>query len=193
MTIQISHLPDLITISDSIELRAKTAESFAAFEKVAFENREHLRDWMPWAENIPDESSIEHYATAEQKKIDNEAANWDIYIDNKMSGAIGTLTRDKDSTALEIGYWLDKDATGNGVITNCSKILVDVIFKETDVPAIEIACDKTNLKSAAVAIRCGFTLDREVDRTNSKNKARCDSDTGQFYQLTREQWNANRA
>lgn len=188
MSTQISHLPDEIVVDDAIVLRAKSSDMFEAFAVVARENRSHLEGWLPWAANTPDESSVTHYHFAPEKKAANETADWDIYVSGQMSGAIGIKTREENSRILEIGYWLAKNAVGKGIVAKSTETLVDLIFNETDTPAIEIACDKANIKSAAVAVRCGFTLDREVDRTHSQNKAPLETDTGQFYKLTRKQW-----
>lgn len=187
MKIQISHLPDLVEINENIELRAKSEDSYAAFAEVAKQNRDHLYDWLPWAKNTPDESSLEHYSSAPEKKQANESCDWDIYDGDQLVGAIGLMARNKDPKVLEIGYWLAKDAVGKGIISQSVKKLVDLAFSETEAIAIEIGCDKTNLRSAAVAKRCGFTLHHEAKREFPIGKGRLETDDGLFFWFTRDE------
>ena len=184
MTTQLSHLPDEIKISDDLYLRAKNENSYDEFAKVVVRNIDHLSPWMPWAINAPDESSIEHYKSAPEKKQDNQEANWDIVFNEKLVGAIGVHKREETGTILEIGYWLDKDSTGQGIVTKCVKKVTDVIFNQTDAKAIEIGCDKQNEKSAAVAVRSGYNFDRETGpREHCPQIEVC-----LMFILTRDQW-----
>ena len=105
-----------------------------------------------------------------------------------MVGAIGILIRDSQDPVLEIGYWLAKDSVGKGIVTKSCIALRDLSFKTTEIPFMEIACDAANLKSQAIAIRAGFSLNREVERKFANGRARLETETGQFYRLTREGW-----
>ncbi|MFN8015737.1 MAG: GNAT family protein [Acidimicrobiia bacterium] len=184
MVIKISHLEDVIDVDDNVQLRAKSSESFDNFAKVAKENRDFLFKWLPWAENTPDDSSVEHYKTAPEKKQNNEEANWDIYVNNELAGAIGAMLRDKERDVIEIGYWLAEKYNGQGIMTACTKKLCDVLFRETTTPLIEIGADIRNEKSKAIPQRLGFKLDREF----SEHPKLPHIDHGVYYSLTRQQW-----
>lgn len=189
METQISHLPDEIVVNDNIILRAKTSESYEEFARVVVENIDHLSRWLPWAKDAPNQSSIDHYNQAKEKKQNNESADWDIFVNNQFVGAIGLLKRNPNDLHLEIGYWLKKDAIGNGIASKAVQTLIKITFEQVDVPHIEIACDIENKKSAAIAIRNGLTLDRELPRPPDSEHT---YETAQFYRISRENWEANK-
>ena len=190
MATKISHLPDIIKIDEHLVLRATSSESYPEFEKLVVINQKHLARWLPWAVNAPDKSSVVHYAQAPEKKQINESANWNIFLDHQLVGAIGLNNHDHENLKhkgrnLEIGYWLDKDTQGQGVMSRTVTALTGCTFEQTDAPYLEIACDAANIESANVAIRNGFSLHREVSRTPDGPS---ESGTGQFYRLTRDEW-----
>ena len=61
--------------------------------------------------------------------------------------------------ALEIGYWLRKDAVGQGIATEMASALVKVAFEFDKVRRLDLMCSPENERSAAVARRLGFTLE----------------------------------
>ena len=185
MSTQVSHLPNEIVVDEELALRAKSSESFDEFSRIVVSNREHLSAWLPWAENAPDESSVAHYSESPMKKENDEEVNWDIFCRGSLCGAIGLMKREETKTILEIGYWLAQEFNGRGIMTRCVNALVDVTFKQTDTPAIEIGCDKANLPSASVALRAGFTYHRDKER---EPVARCETDFGHYFRLTRDEW-----
>lgn len=63
-----------------------------------------------------------------------------------------------DADRVEIGYWLDAAATGQGLATEAARALLDVAAMLPGVTRGEIRCDAANAPSAAVPRRLGFTL-----------------------------------
>jgi len=123
-------------------------------------NLDHLRPWMLWAHNEPEQL---------QKKIDRLRifrGNFDLGKDfvygifnqdeSRVLGGCGLHTR-IGSGALEIGYWIDKDFTNQGLATEASAALVKVAFEIETVKRVEIHCDPRNHASAAVPRKLGFT------------------------------------
>jgi ribosomal-protein-serine acetyltransferase len=187
MTTSISHLPDEVSVDEHIVLRAKSSESFDIFAEVVINEREHLSRWLPWATNAPDESSVEHYRDAPMKKKNNEAADYNIFYDEQLAGAIGLMVRDIEKLKLEIGYWLAQSFTGKGIMTACVRAITNLAFQETSTPAVEIGCDARNRKSADVAKRAGYKFDHEF-----REKPECPQvELGYMFTMSREQWLTN--
>ena len=69
-----------------------------------------------------------------------------------------------EADRLEIGYWLDAAATGQGLATEAARALLDVAATVPGISHVEIHCDAANAPSAAVPRRLGFALAR-VDGT----------------------------
>ncbi len=187
MTIKISHLPDHLNVDEQIELVGKSSDTFEAFVKVAKENRDFLFEWLPWAQNTPDESSVEHYRAAPEKKANNESADWDIYLNGEMVGAIGVMQRDPSREVLEIGYWLAEKHNGKGIVSKCTRHLVEMVFEQTQTPLVEIGADINNEKSKAVPLRCGFVFDREFSEHPKLEHIK----HGVYYSITREQYESH--
>ena len=65
---------------------------------------------------------------------------------------------------LDIGYWLDKDYHGQGIITRALKLLEDMAFKTNEWNRIQIRCDAANKKSQGVPRRAGYTYEGTLRR-----------------------------
>jgi RimJ/RimL family protein N-acetyltransferase len=61
--------------------------------------------------------------------------------------------------ALEVGYWLRRDATGKGLATEMASAMIQVAFTFDKVKRMDLYCKPENERSAAVARRLGFTFE----------------------------------
>ncbi len=137
---------------------------YAAIE----ENRDHLRPHMPWA----DESRDEFIAF-----VTDSIAQWNRGADRNYAivddasgcylGACGLHDR-VGADGREIGYWLVAAATGRGIVTAAARALTATALAIHGVSRVEIHCDEANVRSAAVARRLSYRLDRiEIDRISA--------------------------
>ncbi len=76
----------------------------------------------------------------------------------ELLGSTG-LHRRGPERSLEIGYWIDKFHTHQGLATETSAALTRAAFELLDVLRVEIHCDPANTASAAVPARLGYTND----------------------------------
>ena len=122
-------------------------------------NLDHLLPWIPWAVNEPSlledvERRIVGFAEQFQ-----HGPNWAFAIfrqsDGLFLGGIGFHAR-IGPRALEIGYWLDRYATGHGYITEAVVALTRLAFSFPDIDRLEIRCDPRNVPSNAVPRRIGY-------------------------------------
>lgn len=60
---------------------------------------------------------------------------------------------------VELGYWLDAAATGQGLATEATRVLMEVAASLPAMAHAEIRCDVENVPSAAIPQRLGFHLD----------------------------------
>lgn len=61
--------------------------------------------------------------------------------------------------AREIGYWIRKDATGQGYVTEMAGVLTRIAFEHDRASRVDIMVSPDNAPSANVARRLGFTLE----------------------------------
>ena len=136
----------------------------ALWESIAA-SHDHLRPWMPWAQEPPTEESVLAFLIpAAEKSGPEHPAEYAITLadSGRFAGGCGLMPR-IGPDALEIGYWLDVRCVGRGLATEAVALLTDVGLTVDGVDRIEIHCDEANVRSAAVPERLGYRLDRIED------------------------------
>jgi RimJ/RimL family protein N-acetyltransferase len=134
------------------------------------ENLDHLRPWMPWIHDEPQ--------TLQQKV--NLLRQFRSQFDRSENFIYGIFSLDEQVVlggtgfhprigpdALEIGYWIHVNHTGQGLATEVAAALTKVAFEVEQCDRVEIHCDSKNTRSAAVPKKLAFlheaTLRRRVD------------------------------
>jgi RimJ/RimL family protein N-acetyltransferase len=121
---------------------------------------DHLRPWMPWAHSEPEEldKKIERLRLFRGKFDLGQDFVYGIFNreETQVLGGTGLHTR-LGPQAREIGYWIHKDYTNQGLATETSAALTRVAFEIDRVRRVEIHCDPENLRSAAVPRKLGFS------------------------------------
>ena len=151
-----------------IVLRRHGLDDIDPLQAVLEGSRDHLRPFMPWADQARDET-----AGFVRRAIDewDRGENFNYLVTKSGQGTSGEeilggcgLHRRGGPGEIEIGYWLRPDATGRGLMTAAAAVLTDVSFATLALPRVEIRCDQANVRSAAVPRRLGFFLERFEDR-----------------------------
>jgi RimJ/RimL family protein N-acetyltransferase len=120
---------------------------------------EHLRAWMPWAYQEPQELD------AKAALLRLFRGNFDLGHDfvygifsadeSRVLGGTGLHTRVGDG-AFEIGYWVRADAVRRGIATTVAGALTRVGIELGGADRIEIHVDVENEVSARVPRRLGY-------------------------------------
>ena len=116
------------------------------------ESFEHLRPWMPWASNEPEDLQV---------KIDrirmfrgefdlNKNYVYGIFDpdEKNLIGGCGLHPR-IGFNALEIGYWIHVNHIRKGYGTEITAALTRVAFEIEKVQRVEIHCDPKNIGSTS--------------------------------------------
>ena len=84
-----------------------------------------------------------------------------VYLKGTSTFVVGSgLHRiDWQTGKFEIGYWVRTKYMGQGFVTEAVNGITAFAFKHLHANRVEIRCDATNIRSAAVAKRCGFLLE----------------------------------
>ena len=83
--------------------------------------------------------------------------------ETKVIGSSGLHTR-LGKGAREIGYWIRKDCTHQGLATETTSALVKVGFEVDELNRIEIHCNPENAFSAAIPRKLGFCHEATLRR-----------------------------
>jgi len=119
---------------------------------------EHLKPWMPWAQQpVTAESETQFLTGSARNWAEGTDFVYGIVDGGAILGGAGLHTR-RGPGELEIGYWLRAGAEGRGLATAATRVLAEVAASYDEVAQVVICCDEANVRSAAVPRRLGFTL-----------------------------------
>lgn len=140
-------------------LRCWQPEDATKLQETVAVNKEHLLPFMPWAvhEPQPVESKLELIRKFRASFDRGEDYVYGVFNqgETRVLGGSGLHTRIGED-GLEIGYWIHKDFTGQGLATELSAALTKVAFELYLVQRMEIHCAVENLASAAVPRKLGY-------------------------------------
>jgi ribosomal-protein-serine acetyltransferase len=125
-------------------------------------SREHLERWLPW---VPFNSD----PAANQRFTDACAADWDAgravrftvreRASRTLVGIVGLEACVHLHRSCELGYWLRKEATGRGLMTEASRSAIDFAFHQMGAHRIRVAAATENYRSLQVIWRLGFRFE----------------------------------
>jgi RimJ/RimL family protein N-acetyltransferase len=152
------NLPSLLT-TQRLLIRPWTDADRPAFEQAVAESLDHLRPWLPWARAPLEEqwNELQSFLRKPESVHDVIYAMFDA-TGSKVLGGIGVHHRGGDDER-EIGYWLHRDAVGNGFMTEAVSEMTGAVFAALPIDSITIFCDPSNTRSAAVPRRLGYHLE----------------------------------
>ncbi len=159
--------PLLLDFPDSFDterltVRAPRIEDAQEVADAVTESLPELRPWMPWATEPP---TVEFEMARLRQAIAKWIARQDLLLHVMLKGTTtfvvgsGLHRIDWESGKFEIGYWRRTRYMGQGYVTEAVNGVTDFAFKHLHANRVEIRCDADNLRSAAVARRCGFLLE----------------------------------
>lgn len=155
----------LIPVDNQLSLRFILPQHAEELAKVIDDNRTHLARWLPWATDNYRVEGIRVWIDAVTKAFE-ERTELALSIVQKgaVVGGIGWTNWvavkhaawNMRTASAEIGYWLAKDAEGQGIVTRSTRALVDFGFQDMGLNRIAIRAEPDNHRSWAVAERLGF-------------------------------------
>ncbi|MGM9969504.1 MAG: GNAT family N-acetyltransferase [Anaeroplasma sp.] len=161
----------------SITLREVLPEDYLDYYEIGKDN-EVVRylNWGPY--NNPMEALWIIKEVFYKRPLDGLPIGYAIVIDNKMIGIIDYHTYDFSQNACEIGYVLNRNYWGLGIMKKCLKAVIDVGFSFLDLDKLICGHLADNTRSRNVILACGFHYERQVI-VNNKGK----DELGIYYSL----------
>lgn len=86
--------------------------------------------------------------------------DWAVYHrrDRKVIGTIGLHNRNRRENSVEMGYILNKEYWGRGLIPEAARRLLEFGFDDLKVDAVKATCDPQNRASERVMKKLGMTF-----------------------------------
>lgn len=148
-TLQVS--PD-ITLSLIEEQNAQI--QFDTIQK----NRDFLREYLIWVDDVKViQNTLDKIKLDQENFIKGESLELGIFYKGVFVGRVGFHEITKHSA--EIGYWLDQDHNGLGIMTQCVKKITEYGIQEMKKHRIVIKMDVNNIPSKLIPQRLGFAYE----------------------------------
>ncbi len=164
-----------------------TNEKFAeALIQTINANREHLSTFLSWVDFMQTkEDAVQYLQQCESLQSENKEISFVILWQKKLVGRVGIHFISEANKCGAIGYWLSKDATGNGIITNACKKILAYGFEQLNLKRVELKAATTNYKSQAIAERLNFTKEGTLRQAEFVNAEYQDL---YLYSMLQEEW-----
>jgi ribosomal-protein-serine acetyltransferase len=164
-----------------VTLRRHRPDDLDAVLLAVTESRDHLRPWMPWAQDYSRASAQEFLAKAARDWDEGTAYNYAITSGGAIAGGCSLMARIGPG-GLEIGYWMHQAYTRRGLATAAAAALTEQAFMLPGVRRVEIVHDELNIASGKIPAKLGFT---EVTRRPIEPPSPEGTGTGVVWRLVR--------
>ena len=159
-------------LSDEAELRLLEERHAEELFTLINRNHERLLMWVPWLDNT---DSVEHTRDFIKRKLqrlaDNNGFVTGIWYKGALAGEIAFDYIDWSNRMTEIGYWLDAEVEGKGLVTKACRVLIAHAFDNLGLNRVQIRCATENLRSRAIPEKLGFMQEgvvRQVERLHDR-------------------------
>jgi RimJ/RimL family protein N-acetyltransferase len=153
--------------TDRLVLRCWEPRDAPLLKDAVDSSLEHLRPWMPWAEQEPQplEEKIALLRRFRGQFDLGEDFVYGIFARDESHVVGGTgLHRRVGEDAFEIGYWIRVSRAGEGLATEATAALTRVAFEVCGVDRVEIRVDPANERSRSIPRRLGFAEEATLRR-----------------------------
>jgi len=147
-----------LALPGEYELRRFREADAEALHTLIERNRVELAKWLSWAQETSAYDTRAYIARVHDGEQDGRRLQRAIACRGSIVGDVGLFVERENATAA-IGYWLDLEHRGRGVITAAVRELARYGFAELTLHRIEIRTDVLNVASRAVAERLEFQLE----------------------------------
>ena len=142
---------------DVIELKTLSFDEVNKLYELIDKNRDYMGEWLIWVEKIKSVEDIEKMMQEWSKgREKGEKIHFGLLHQDKLVGVFYFGFINKDFRKGSIGYWLDNDYQGQGIMTKSCNLLIEYGFGDLNLHRVEISCAEGNTKSRAIPERLGF-------------------------------------
>jgi len=176
-------------IDDHLALRLFSVLDAEEAAAVIIRNRERLAPWMGWATPEADADSVRAFITEALARWSRcEALESWLTYDGAIIGSVGMVAIRRADRWAEIGYWIDAAYEGRGFVTRAVEVVERIAFDDLGCKRVQIRCDAANLRSSAVPVRLGYTLEGTLRHLPTGFPPRVGDH--RLYGLLRPEWEA---
>lgn len=147
----------LIVVTPDIQLKSWSIEMASELFALSNKNRDYLSPWLPWVPMVKEITDSEKFINTSIIEMEEKRGlELGIWYKNKLVGCIGLHALSSSNRRASIGYWLDADFQGKGIMTRSVKAIVNYCFTELGLNRLAIEASTENQPSYSIAERLGF-------------------------------------
>ncbi len=171
-----------LAIDQVIQVRTLHPEDAEVLFQLIERNRQRLRPWIPpnalpetissarkltiesFLNSLPGPLAEQETCLAYLQELDqylpplNPPMEMGIWVNERLVGQIVLGRLQENFTEAEIGYWIDGEFEGRGIVTQCVSGLMDYAIENMGIERFLIGCAAENRRSSAIPKRLGYRL-----------------------------------
>ncbi|MBQ4291024.1 MAG: GNAT family N-acetyltransferase [Clostridia bacterium] len=150
-----------IPILETNRLTLRRMKATDAGDMFEYASRADVTQYLTWNPH-PDVDYTREYLTQVQKQYENgEFYDWAVILrdEMKMIGSCGFTSFDDDNSSGEIGYVLNPDFWGQGLMSEAVTAVLGFGFERLGLHRIEAKFMQENVRSRRVLEKCGMTYE----------------------------------
>jgi ribosomal-protein-serine acetyltransferase len=138
-------------------LEKRHARKFFAFIE---KGRVHFEEWIPFVSKTRSLEQTETKIVTFLEMFKNGTGYfWCLWDKKRIIGLILIKDINEETRSAEIGYMIDKDFEGQGLIRKSCELMIEYLFTDLGVSKISLCCDEHNHRSIKVAQHFRFELE----------------------------------
>ncbi|MGN5954041.1 GNAT family N-acetyltransferase [Sphingobacterium lactis] len=146
-----------LVVNEHIVLERTSSKYAPELFQIIERNRNYLSEFLPWVPGMKLDSDFYGYiSNAVIKNEEKYEASFTILYNEEAVGRIGLHHINWNNKNAAIGYWIDQDKNGKGIVINACKRLIKYGFEELNLNRIEIKAAVNNTKSQAIPQKLNF-------------------------------------
>ncbi len=151
---------EVLEVAENLQLIPIIEAHATDLYKVVDKNRTYLRQWLPWLDQQKSTLDSQAFArAAHQRNAGGEGFIQVIFYQGRLCGVSGYNFIDHSNRWGEIGYWIDQQHQGKGIVTRSVAAQVTHGFTRLNLNRISISVATGNSASRAVPERLGFSFE----------------------------------
>lgn len=171
-----------LAIDQDIQVRTLHPEDTDALFQLIERNRSRLRPWihpnaLPETISSARKLTVESFLNSLPDSLDEQETCHDyfqeldqyipplnppmemgIWVNERLVGQIMLGRLQENFTEAEIGYWIDGEFEGRGIVTHCVSGLMEYAIDNMGIERFIIGCAAENRRSSAIPKRLGYRL-----------------------------------
>ena len=183
-----------LTIDEKLHLELTAMHHADRLFELVKKNSELFSRWLVWVESTKTVHDTRTFIQSAMNNYSNhQEVNCVIVYDEVVVGDIALLGMGRKHNGTkqgELGYWLDSDYHGKGIMHRCAKKMIEIGFNYYDLDKILLRCAVANNRSCNVAQKLGFTLEGHIRDDILINGKMLDAN---LYGLLREEFKIMRS